>query len=225
MQNQFVSFENFNTQSSAWIPRVFSHLRKKSESIPTDIDSSGLHMLTSFAPWGSEVTKSARKKSKSADSILIEQIPSTFSSPEYSFGLSSQILSLSSSRQSLHARSSSLPATFGESLPKYFSSSQTLERNNEFKGPCVKVGDSHSIIFEGEGFSMFTIYILALELKTCDSGNQKFKIKKRYSEFKDLYNNLLKIYGIKLPAFPHKAFLGTFILLKVRKVFKYSYTI
>lgn len=221
MQDQFVSFENYNNHSSAWIPRVFSHLRKKSESIPTDIDSSGLHILTSFAPWGSSTDvrkcstssiKSTRKKSKSADSILIDQVPSSYSSQEYPLAISSQVIRLSSSRQSLHARSSSLPATLGESLPDYFKnllSQSAQQRENETKGPNIKLGDSHSVMFHGEGFAMYTIYMFELELITSESV-QKFKIKKRFSEFKDLYNNLLKIYGIKLPSFPHKAFIGNF---------------
>ena len=220
MQDSFVSFENLNTinHSSAWIPRVFSHLRRKSESIPTDIDSSGLHMLTSFAPWGSTPTDMnmesrtlagrsdiCRKKSNSADPIIIDnscidEIPETF-------------LQRSSSQKSVHSRSVSLPTTFKDYLPDFlnnFMSTHPEDLENNSNKHIFKLGNSHSIYFEGTGIKMYTVYIIEMELIKSDSSNQTFKIKKRFSEFKDLHDNLIKIYGVKLPSFPKKSLLGKF---------------
>jgi hypothetical protein len=220
MQDQFISFEKISdSQSSAWIPRVFSHLAKKSESMPTDIDNSGLHILTSFAPWGAtEQRRSSafgyRTKSISADPKPVDQVSSK-NSPEIESSFSG--MERTASKHSLHSRSMSLPTNFVEYTTYYSPDVESPHRaTNEINdASLVKLGEAHSVMFEGTGLSMFTVYIIEMELIRSLNQKSKFKIKKRYSEFKDLYMNLVNLYGIRLPAFPPKTVIGKLILLKL----------
>jgi hypothetical protein len=222
MQDQFTSFEKLSdSQSSAWIPRVFSHLAKKSESMPTDIDNSGLHILTSFAPWGAtEQRRSSsfgyRTKSISAEPKPIDRVSSVVNNTQE---IESIIpgMERSPSKHSVHARSLSLPANFLEYSPNFFSYVESPIRvtNDAIDASFVKLGEAHSVMFEGSGLSMFTVFIIEMELVRSLNQKSTFKIKKRYSEFKDLHINLAKLYGIRLPPFPPKTVIGKLILLKL----------
>ena len=185
--------------------------------MPTNIDNSGLQILTSFAPWvASEMTRARTvpgRKSRKSNSLDSVQIGSSADAQE-------RVIERTSSSKS-HARSSSLPPIFMEYTDYLWNrtSPEQDQANDEGDRPLIKLGNAHSVMFEGTGLSMFTVYIIELE-SISNSLNQKmvFKIKKRYSEFKDLYENLSKIYGIRLPVFPPKSVIGKLYLLSIRAI-------